>query len=296
MSILVTGAGGFIGSHFLRNLSEKISRKDIIVLSRNTVDGYRTIVTGDYSLPMSFLSSEESGLIDTVFHLGAFIPKSGAEINDIDGCFGNITSTRSLLQDALSGLKRIIFASTIDVYGDTSEVVTESAPVLPSGLYGWSKAYCEQMIRSYCNARGIVCQVLRFGHVYGEGEEAFRKVIPIMIDRALKNEDITIIGDEKVQRTFIYVGDVAQSIINSANLEKSNVINIVGNSSVSVLELAETIIRLSGSSSKIVFADSKHPTHDSLFDNSLLTLLSLCDFTPLEIGLAAEIDYMRRKL
>ena len=94
------------------------------------------------------------------------------------------------------------------------------------------------------------------------------------------------------KRTFIYIDDVVQAIINSLNLKQSEIINIVGNESITVKGLAELICSISGENISINYINSDIPNQDCLFDNSKMRQLLLSQLTPLKRGLEKEYRYM----
>ena len=92
----------------------------------------------------------------------------------ISKCNSNITSTAKLLKSNLPMIKNFIFFSTIDVYGYDNPITEETKP-FPTSLYGHSKLYCEQMVSAWAAQKKVCHQILRIGHVYGEGEEKYTK-------------------------------------------------------------------------------------------------------------------------
>lgn len=229
----------------------------------------------------------------TQMDVGEFIPKVSSQANDLRATTSNITSTGCLLQSKLPSLKKFIFISSVDVYGNAEGIINEQTQVNPSTLYGWSKLFCEAMVKTYCDSCGINYQILHLGHVYGEGEEKYRKVMPIMIQKAIMNEDIEILGDGLASRAYIYVDDVAKAVLKSLSLMDSNVINIVGDRSVNLNELAEKIVRLSGSKSRIIHKQSNVDNRYCEFDNSLLRQVLLSYNAVFEECLFKEIESMK---
>lgn len=279
MKILITGATGFIGSRVVEKLKNKYGKNAVVALSSAKIDG-----TGN--------GCED---VETILHIGAFTPKSGVEANNIEYSTSNVHNTEKLLSAAgqINGLKKVVFISTLDVYAESGEVLTELTQTIPQTMYGWSKLYCEQMIKTFCGKKDIKYCILRLGHVYGEGEEKYRKVIPVMIEHAISGEDIKIYGDGNVLRTFIYVDDVAQAIVNSIGSKGCGIINVVGEKAIRINDLAKMIIELSGSNVKIVSVPCELPCKDYVFDNSKLMNTLLVSLIPLEEGLMREVEYMR---
>lgn len=298
MRILITGASGFIGKKVLDKLKNKHGASNIWILSgsRNGIEAEDNIIASlDYRFDDSYFYKYD---FDVVIHIGAFTPKSSGDANNITASTSNIRNTETLINalGKCQTLKKIIFISTLDVYQEMDEVLTELTPTIPQTLYGWSKLYCERIITTFCTMKGIQYDILRLGHVYGEGEEKYRKVMPVMVKSAIKNEDIQIYGDGEALRTFIYIDDVADAIVNTVELADSDVINIVGNKAVTINKLASLIVNLAESESDIIHIPTENPNRNLVFDNKKLMSTLLSALTPLDEGLRNEIDYMKRKL
>lgn len=300
MSILVTGTTGFIGSRVLQELLKRYKRQDIVIMSSRNLEPEdiaetRFLCAEGYVVAPDDLVNNYPD-IDIIIHIGAFIPKSGTEADNIELSTGNIRNTESLLiaADKLSDLKKIIFTSTIDAYAATDDVLTEMTPTVPQTMYGWSKLYCEQMVKAFCASKGISHGILRLGHVYGEGEEKYRKVMPVMIKAAINQEEIKIYGDGEALRTFIYIDDVAKAIVRAIDFGDLDIINVVGNETVSINRLAEFIVELAGTEVKVVHIPSGIPNRNLVFDNGRLRGTLLDALTPLKDGLEREINYMKK--
>lgn len=291
MKILVTGASGFIGSKVLPLLLERYEADSIVALSSQNIDGVKTIDSMKYHFPDGYLQENGCGDVDVLLHIGAFIPKSTSDANEIDNSTSNINNTIKLMEE-LPGLQKMVFISTIDVYEDTDERISESIKTIPSTLYGWSKIYCEQVVKALCAKRNMTYEILRLGHVYGEGEEAYRKVMPLMIKNAINGETLHIYGDGKAIRSYIYIDDAARAIVKAIELEDSNVINVVGSEGVTVEELAVMIKKLSGDRVDIDYIPAQAKNRNYLFDNSRLKQRLISEFVPLCEGLEREYKYL----
>ena len=159
-----------------------------------------------------------------------------------------------------------MFASTVDVYGIPSCIITEESDASPDTLYGWSKLFCEKIIEQLCIQRGLSCAILSLGHIDGEGEEIYRKVMPAMIESAIAGRSLTIIGDADAKRSFIHVGDVARAIGNAVRGESDYLVNIVGEEPVTVGELASMVNKNAGNEAGVSHTESVAPRRDFVFD------------------------------
>ena len=289
MKILITGASGFVGKKVLERL---LPNNDVIALSSQTLDGVTSIPSLNYSFDNNYLRNNGCEQTEVLLHVGAFIPKTTQDADDLELTTENILSTKRLLQSILPNLKKIVFISTSDVYQHCEGVLSENTPAIPSTMYGWSKLYCEQIIRKHCEAKGMDCIILRLGHVYGEGEEKYRKVMPIMVRNAINGENLNIYGDGEAIRSFIYINDVAQAITNALNLQGIKVINVVGDETTTINELADLIKSFSNKDITILHTETNQPNVNYIFDNSLLRKYLLPDLTPLNVGLKKEYQYM----
>ena len=148
------------------------------------------------------------------------------------------------------------------------------------------------MIESYAKEKGIICQILRLGHVFGEGEEKYQKILPLTIKKVINNEEIEIWGDGKAIRTFIYINDVAKAIVNSIKNETSEIINIVGEEQITINELVNKIIKISKKDIKINYIHPETKNRNLIFDNTKLKAKLLPNLTKLEEGLIKEYRYM----
>lgn len=282
-----------MGGYVLRELKRQNSPEKITVLSSNEIEGIRTVLSQNYNFDEKYLSDNGCEDIEVMIHIGAWIPKVAKEADNFIEATSNITSTQKLLMSHLPKLKKILYCSTTDVYGDVSGIITENTPVAPQSMYGWSKLYCEKMIESFAYEKNLTFQILRLGHVYGEGEEKYRKVMPVMIKNAIHGRDIMIYGDGEAVRTFIYAGDVAKAVVRAIGLENSNVINIVGNEPITINQLGNMIAIHSGKSIKIHHQPAERG-RDCLFDNQRLRNTLLEELIPFETGLRREIEYIKK--
>lgn len=296
MKVLLTGASGFIGRHILEILMQILSKEAIVVLTSKQIPNVNCVI---YSSHSTFsVNAEIFDDVTHIIHAGSFTPKDNESANDIGLCFGNIEYLKELLSIKFKGLKRFINLSTLDVYALSSELLSESSVVRPVSLYGSSKLYCEEMLKAYTDKRGISCINLRIGHVYGPGEEKYKKVVPVSIQRILKNEFLELYGDGSELRSLIFINDVVESIVNALKVDISSKcvnINVVSGVATSIKEILTNLIKISGKSLEIKQKESMHNKRDLVFNNELLLNTLLEKETNLIVGLKAEYEYMKSK-
>jgi nucleoside-diphosphate-sugar epimerase len=292
--ILLTGATGFIGTHLRAKLIEDFGRNNILVLSSKPIIDCNFILHNNYNFENDIFTKNGYEQIDTIIHAGAFTPKSTAEANDIPGSNSNIINTAKLIGANFTFLKRIIYLSAIDVYANSDLVITEESITSPISLYGYSKLFCEKMITEWAIQNNLVYQILRIGHIYGPGEQHYKKLIPLVIQQIIKGETLQIYGAGDENRTFLYITDVVDSIVKSLTLNESiGPVNIVGDNSISINDLVNKLVRLSGSKISINRIENSSKSRNLVFNNNKMKKYLLTPKINLDEGLLLEWNYMK---
>ena len=294
MKILLTGASGFIGGQLLTALIEKYGSNAVIALTSKKITGVNCLIYKSFS---DFgLDSDCFNEITHVIHAGAFIPKDAQQANNINMCFESINYTKVFLSYEFKSLLKLINISTIDVYASIEDELSEGSKVEPVSLYGSSKLYCEEMVKAFSAQRNVSYTNLRIGHVYGPGEEKYKKVLPFAIQNILEDNPVELWGDGSDLRSFIFIEDVVEAILNSLEVPEKNLdINVVSGISVSIHDLLYKIIDISGKQVRVDRKESNHKKRDLVFDNSLLLKTLLKKETDLMQGLKIEYEYMKNK-
>ena len=288
----MTGASGFIGSAVARRL-ERESGVRVVRLAR-TLER-----TGD-SLPVALEDLNRDvwrdgsvDRIDVLFHIGGYIPKTHSSGMAIESNFAsNLNGTRRLLESLPNAPDKIVFASSVDVYARTNDTITERSRVDPATLYGASKLFLEKLITLYARENSVEASVLRLGHIYGPGEGAFDKIIPKLIRRLLANQAPAITGDGSVLRDYLYVTDAAEAFARAAERRGlPEILNVVSGRSVTLRELAELLVDLTGYAGEIDYVASQAGGVSFRFDNTeFVRALGEPSLVSLRTGLSAEIE------
>lgn len=279
--ILVTGGAGFIGSH---------------TVDRLVADGHRVVVVDDLrtgkranlaahgaltfasGAPVELVVADVShglfaplaavtaahGPIARIIHLAAQVSVVHSLANPLVDVAVNYVGTVQVLEYArATGVKKVAFASSAAVYGDTPVVpVVEDAPCRPLSPYGVDKLASELMLGAYAATHGVAATPLRFFNVYGPRQDPsspYSGVISIFADRARAGKPLTIFGDGQQTRDFVYVGDVARAVVAAAMADGGDgtAMNIGTGRETTVRQLAEIVVGQAGTGVAISHAPAR---------------------------------------
>lgn len=288
--IMLTGANGFIGKNLIKKLLEDYGENNVLAFTSKPIQKGKYILHNNYET----LDSQDFQKVTTLIHLGSFTPKNRGEENNLKSAFSNINNTLKLLSINFKALKNIIYISTTDLY-ENDKIITEDSKILPKSVYAFSKIYSESLISSYAKKNNYDFQILRLGSVYGPGEEAYQKVIPMSLNRMLKGNDLVIHGNGNESRCFIYVDDVVKVILESLKFVYPNtVLNVVNNDKIKIKELMKLICSFSKKNINIIEKplSSSQSAYDLIFCNRKMKNFFNISMTDLRVGLKKEIDYM----
>jgi UDP-glucose 4-epimerase len=251
MTILVTGASGLIGSHLCAELIRQ--HYDIVTLTRSTESQEHALSQHTYTCDIR--DAKETNRIvniikpSTIFHMAACCRPSHKPTEIVET---NIEGTAYLLDAAKSaGVSDFVFASSMSVYTEPPQYlpVNEEHSTRPISPYGVSKVTGEWLCQSYQN--DIRVRILRYASVYGNGDR--ERVVKLFMDAALSCAPLHIQGDGRQSSDFIYVKDAVDGTLRAWRRRNNAIYNIGSGRETTITELAETIIRVTGSLSEIVY-------------------------------------------
>lgn len=259
MHILVTGGAGFIGSHLVDRLVRE--RRYVRVLD-NLSSGKRAnlvratgidFIEGDIRDAATVRAAMQG--IDAIYHLAA-VASVQASIDDPLGTHGsNFTGTLNLLECARQqGVRRMIYASSAAVYGDTERLpVSEETTTNPLSPYAADKLAGEHYLKFYAAKHGIATTAFRFFNIYGPRQDAsspYSGVISIFVERIQRGQGVVIFGDGRQTRDFVFVRDLVDVLASALSGEKTTgaILNVGRGVECSLLDLLGTLERLVGRS------------------------------------------------
>lgn len=304
MKILVTGGAGFIGSHIVEHFQ---GTAEVRVLD-NLRSGFKHNLAGfrhefiEASILNRDAVREAVRGVDYVFHLAAMIsvPESmqrPVECNEI-----NTVGTLIMLEEAAkAGVKKFVLSSSAAIYGNNP--ITPKVETMlpePKSPYAITKLDGEFYCKMFADEGRLPTACLRYFNVFGPRQDPksqYAAAVPIFVDRAVKNEPITIFGDGEQTRDFIYVKDIAAAnVFFATQSSASGVLNVAYGRKISVKELAPKICALTGSRSEI----RHEPERAGDVKHSLAAIdkLRAAGFSPsgnLADGLKATVDFFKNK-
>jgi dTDP-glucose 4,6-dehydratase len=260
---VVTGGAGFLGSHLCEYLLAQGHRVLCIDnLDTSTLQNIEHIRDDRFLFVNHDLIEhlEIGEPVDFVFHLAS--PASPIDYLRLPlhtlkvGSYG----THNALGLAKFKRARFLIASTSEVYGDPKVHPQPESywgnvnPVGPRGVYDEAKRYAEAMTMAYHRQQGVDTAIARIFNTYGPRMRPHDgRAIPTFMRQALENKPLTVFGDGSQTRSFCYVDDLIRGLYLLATSEEHLPVNIGNPNEFTLLELAETVIRISGSSSEVIF-------------------------------------------
>jgi UDP-glucose 4-epimerase len=268
--VLITGGAGFIGSHLAEALLNEGHDVDIIDnLSTGSIRNVGHLKSNPrFKYTIDTLTNEPllAELIDrndVIFHFAAAVGVKLIVEQPVHTIETNVHGTEVVLKHANKKKKKVVIASTSEVYGKSTDVPFREDADLVMGAtmkhrwaYACSKAIDEFLALAYYKERALPVIIVRFFNTVGPRQTGqYGMVLPSFVRQALAGEPITVFGDGTQSRSFTYVGDVVECLLKLIKEPKAvgQVFNIGNKEEVTILKLAEIVKSLTGSSSAIEF-------------------------------------------
>lgn len=273
--VLITGGAGFIGHHLAiawrRRGAEVVvldnfrtGRRENVdaIVAQTGAEGF-TLVEGTITDPATVRRAMEGCAV--VHHLAAQVSVPESVERPHECVEINVGGTLHVLEAArAAGVSRVVFSSSAAVYGDDPRSPkTEDMTPAPKSPYGITKLDGEYYLRMFAEMFGVPTVSLRYFNVFGPRQDprsVYAAAVPIFIDRALRGAPITIFGDGAQTRDFVYVEDVCAANILAATSDRAGrgeVFNVAQGGIITIRDLAETVVRITGSASEIAHAPER---------------------------------------
>jgi dTDP-glucose 4,6-dehydratase len=308
MRALITGAAGFLGSHLT----------DALLAGGYSVVGIDNLSTGSLE-NLSHLQSEprfefhrhdicapfDFGKVDFIFNFASpASPEDYARLG-IETLQAGSAGTRNALELAQKYQSGFLHASTSECYGDptvhpqTEDYWGNVNPIGPRSVYDESKRFAEALVMAYHRYRKVDTRLVRIFNTYGPRLQASDgRVISNFIMQALRGNDLTVYGTGDQTRSFCYVSDEIDGFLRLARAKEHLPVNIGNPIEWTILECARTVLRVTGSSSKIVFKSlpEDDPTQRQPDITRARQLLGWEPMIDLETGLKLSLEYFRSSI
>lgn len=306
--IVVLGGAGFLGSHLCDAL---VKRGDEVVAVDNFSTGSKnnlqqlnnvknfSVVDADICEPI-----EIAGRVDLVLNFASpASPKKYLQI-PIQTLQAGSLGTENAAQLALKNNARLIMASTSEVYGDpltSPQSETYFGNVNPIGVrscYDEAKRFAEALLMAHSRVSGLNLGIVRIFNTYGPRlDPDDGRVVSTLISQAVSNQDLTVHGDGKQSRSFCYVDDLIRGVIALSDSNEIGPINLGNDKEISVLELANLVLKINQSSNKITFTQAMDDDPQQRCPDLTLAKSKL-NWSPtisVEDGLSRTIDWFKSK-
>lgn len=304
MRVLITGGAGFIGRHIAEYFQDRAKVRVIDNLRsglKSNLSGLKCQFIFGSILDRDLVREAMRG-VDFVFHLAALVSVPSSVQTPNEFVETNAGGTAVVVEEAARArAKKLIFSSSAAIYGDNPTIPQiESMPAEPRSPYATSKYEGEQHCCSFTDKGRLPTVSLRYFNVFGPYQyprSEYAAVIPAFIEKATRNEPITIFGDGRQTRDFIYVNDVvAANAFFALKSQATGVFNVARGNQITITDLALTIRKLTTSNSAIEYGperpgDVKHSVAGT--DKARAAgFMAVCDLAG---GLRTTIEFFKKE-
>ena len=272
MNILITGVAGLLGSNLADWIVANTEHK--VVGIDDLSGGYRDHVNNlvnfyDYNILNDDIEKLfESYNFDIVYHFAAYAAEGLSPFVRQFNYKNNLVTTSKLVTLSIKyNVSRLVFTSSMAVYGNNTVPFKEMYAPQPIDPYGIAKMACERDIQIAGEQHGLDWCIIRPHNVYGEKQniwDKYRNVLGIWMNKHLNGEPVTLFGDGSQRRAFSYIGDSVEPLWKAGIDDRASkqIINLGGITDVSIKEAADTLIEVMGGG-KIVELEQRHEVHSA---------------------------------
>lgn len=314
MKALISGAAGFIGSHFVDRLLEEgflvVGLDNFITGSAENLahlagaSRFRFIemnVCDTYAVERML----ENGPYDFVLHFASLASPKDYLANPLETLESGSTATRNMLEVARVNKARFLVTSTSECYGDPLEHPQRETywgnvnPIGPRSCYDESKRYAEAITMAYHRKYGLATNIARIFNTYGPRMKLDDgRVVPAFLGQALEGKPLTVFGDGTQTRSFCYVDDMVEGLFRLMHSSEREPVNLGNPEEITLLEFAERIQRLLGTNCPLSFhpLPENDPARRQPDISKAKRTLGWEPRVGLEEGLRQTVNYFRSKL
>ena len=308
MRVLISGAAGFLGSHLT----------DALLAEGHTVLGVDNLSTGSTD-NLEHLQHEarfeyreqdicqtfDPGPVDYVFNFASPASPDNYSRLGVETLMVGSIGTRNMLDIARTYGAKFLHASTSECYGDPLEHPQSENywghvnPVGPRSVYDESKRFSEALVMAYYRYYGVDTRMVRIFNTYGPRlHSSDGRVISNFITQALKGAELTVYGDGSQTRSFCYVSDLILGILALSRSEEHLPVNIGNPTEFTILECAQTVLKVTGSKSGIAYRPlpQDDPARRRPDISKARRILGWEPAIDLEAGLSLSLAYFRRSV
>jgi UDP-glucose 4-epimerase len=289
MKIAVTGSAGLIGSNLCRWLTTQghdVTGIDLAtgcdLTNEKQTDTVFELVRPDVVYALAAEAAEARGQISPVYmtqnNSGIFVNTLKASIN--------------------AGVKKIIYTSSVAVYGEANVPYKEDGPTIPKDVYGVNKLACEQMLKIMAKVHGFKYVIFRPHNIYGPGQnmrDPYKNVVALFMRKLMEKQPYVLYGFGEMRRAFSYVDDVVEVMVNSLDKKfDDQTLNVGSEKDISIKELSDLIQKVTSIRAEVELLKGR-PQEISMFlaDHTKQKELTTYHETPIEKGLKKTWEWVQ---
>ena len=307
-TILITGGVGFIGINLALELSKELENKIIII--DNFSSGKKNFKFNNKNIFVVRGNLQDKDTLEaafqfkpkTVYHLAALFANQNSVDHPVEDLKSNGEATVKLLEYCVKfNVNKILYTSSSCVYGNLDNMNEEYVGELDTP-YAITKLLGEQYLKYFSTYYGIKSIIIRVFNTYGNYDYPgkYRNVIPNFFNACFQNHDLIVYGDGNATRSYLHVDDLIYGLIKSINAKFDNnwiILNLGSPQSVRISELAQKIIKITGSKSEIIHHKERRWDHINHRKPDLKKVVELINWSPkifLEHGLVTYSEWFKK--